>query len=140
MLHGDLSNCAGETLAFRCEDCILKVKDTLLNNIKGKFTSKYSSAKIDPLYQRVLEHYFRNTNYSVDIVINKENYTDKVKHLLDDNLMFSRLVIINKDTEISTRLVTGDITYYIDDDDNRRSVVSNKYAVTLKELRREIGV
>jgi hypothetical protein len=134
MEHGDLSNQCGYTIAFRCEDCLIKYrestfKDKVLNTILGKV----KRAEVNPEYARVMEHLYRHTSYTVDLVIHEDSYTKDLKNMLDD-LPFNRIVLIKKDTQISQRLITGDLTLYVDEDTIRRSLINSEYAIPMSRL------
>lgn len=134
MKHGDLANTIGKVIAFRCEDSLIKYKtEGLKNKILNSIVGKVSRAEIDPLYRSTMEHLYRNTEYVVDLVILKDNYTEDMKHLLDE-LPFSRIVVVDKDTQITQRLLMGDLTLYVDEDDYRRSLINNAYAIPIREL------
>jgi hypothetical protein len=136
--NGDISNQAGYTIAFRCEDCLIKYKEGGVKNVVlNKVLGKARRAEIDELYRSTMEHLYRNTEFVVDLVIQRDNYTADLKEIID-SLPFSRIVVIEKDTQISQRLLIGDITFYVDDDDYRRSLVNSKYAMKLSELSQHI--
>ena len=134
MKHGDLANTAGYVIAFRCEDSLVKyktegVKNKILNALVGKVTR----AGIDPLYKSTMEYLYRQTEYVVDLVVLRESYTEEMKHILED-LPFSRIVVVDKESQISQRLLMGDITLYVDEDDYRRSLINSQYAIPLNKL------
>lgn len=134
MKHGDLANTSGYTIAFRCEDCLVKYKtEGVKNKILNAVIGKVKRAEIDPEYERTMEYLYRDTEYVVDLVVLKENYTTDLRELID-NLPFSRIVVIEKETQISNRLLVGDINLYIDDDAYRRSLINSQYAIPLKDL------
>lgn len=134
MKHGDLANTVGYVIAFRCEDSLVKYKtEGVKNKILNALVGKVARAEIDPNYKSAMEFLYRHTEYVVDLVILRDNYTEEMKHLLED-LPFSRIVVIDKDSQISQRLLIGDITLYIDEDDNRRSLVNSQYAIPLNKL------
>jgi hypothetical protein len=134
MLHGDLANQCGYTIAFRCEGCLIKYKesnfaDKVLNSVFGKA----KRAEINPEYTKTMEYLYRNTEYTVDLIVEEKNYTNDLKKILDD-LPFSRIVIIKKETEISGRLLSGDLSLYVDDDTMRRSLINSAYAIPMSRL------
>lgn len=134
MKHGDLANTAGYVIAFRCEDNLVKYKtEGVKNKILNALVGKLSRAEIDPTYKSTMEFLYRQTEYVVDLVVLRENYTEEMKHLLDD-LPFSRIVVVDRESQISQRLLVGDITLYVDDDDYRRSLVNSQYAIPLRNL------
>ena len=134
MKNGDLANTAGYVIAFRCEDSLVKYKtEGVANKILNALVGKVARAEIDPLYKSTMEHLYRQTEYVVDLVVLRDNYTEDMKHLLED-LPFSRIVVVDKESQISQRLLMGDITLYVDDDDYRRSLINSQYAIPLNKL------
>lgn len=140
MKHGDLSNHVGVTIGFKCVDFLVKYKDSnftdkILNTLMGKVRR----AEVDNNVRDVMEYLYRQTEYNVDLIVENSEYTKDLKDLLDD-LPFNRIVLIDKVTQISQRLLVGDLTLYVDDDDNRRSLVNSQYAIPLSELSRYIKI
>lgn len=134
MKHGDLANTAGYVIAFRCEDSLVKYKtEGVANKILNALVGKVARAEIDPTYKSTMEFLYRQTEYVVDLVVLRDNYTEEMKHLLED-LPFSRIVVVDKESQISQRLLMGDITLYVDEDDYRRSLVNSQYAIPLNKL------
>ena len=134
MKHGDLANTVGKVIAFRCEDSLIRYKtEGVKNKILNAIVGKLSRAEIDPTYRSAMEYFYRHTEYVVDLVILRDNYTEEMKRVLED-LPFSRIVVVDKDTQISQRLLMGDITLYVDEDDYRRSLINSIYAIPLSRL------
>ena len=134
MKHGDLANTVGKVIAFRCEDSLIRYKtEGVKNKILNAIVGKLSRAEIDPTYRSAMEYFYRHTEYVVDLVILRNNYTEEMKRVLED-LPFSRIVVVDKDTQISQRLLMGDITIYVDEDDYRRSLINSSYAIPLSRL------
>lgn len=134
MKDGDLSNVQGRVIAFRCEDCLIKYKtEGVMNKILNAVIGKFRRAEIDPDYYKAMEYFYLNTEYVVDLVILRENYTQEMKSIIAD-IPYSRIILIDKESQVSQRLLIGDITVYVDDDDYRRSLVNSPYAVSLNEL------
>lgn len=134
MLHGDLSNQCSYTIAFRCEDCLIKYKDnTFADKVLNSIFGKTKRAEVNEEYAKTMEYLYRNTEYTVDLVVEEKNYTDELKKILDE-LPFNRVVKITKETQISQRLLTGDLTYYVDDNTYRRSLVNSQYAIPMSQL------
>lgn len=135
MLHGDISNQSGTTIAFRCEDFLIKFhNDTLTDKVVTFFAGKEKRAEVDNKVLSVMEHLYRNTEYNVDLVIERKNYTDKLKSMVKD-MPCSRVVLIDNLNNIGSRILVGDLSYYVDDDYERRRQINSNYAVTLNELR-----
>lgn len=134
MLKGDISNQSGVTIGFRCIDFLIKYKDTsfkdkLFNSIIGKV----KRAEVEESVRSYMEHLYRNTEYNVDLIIERKDYTEDLKHLLDD-LPFNRVVVIDKVSQITHRLLIGDLTLYVDDDEYRRSLINSQYAISFRQL------
>lgn len=133
MMHGDISNQVRATFGFMCEDFLIEykdntVKDKLLNFIVGKT----KRAEINPLVVSSMEYIYRQTEYNVDLLVSEEKYSEFQPIIT--NLPFNRVVLYNKYSQISSRLLTGDLTYVIDNDDYRRGLFNSQYAITLSDL------
>lgn len=134
MKNGDLSNTAGFTIGFRCVDFLVKYKEsTFTDKVLNAFMGKTKRAEIDESVRSFMEHLYRNTEYNVDLIIEKKDYTEELKRLVDE-MPFNRVVLVDKLSQISTRLLVGDLTLYVDDDDYRRSLVNSQYAVSFAQL------
>lgn len=135
MRHGDISNQQNYVIGIRCEGCLLKYKegsfkDSLLNLIFGK----NNRAEVDASVLSLMTYIYRRTEYVVDLVIDEENYTTELQRILDE-YPFNRVVLVHRNiSEITTRLNTGDLTYYIDSDIMRLESVNSKYAMTLDKF------
>lgn len=138
MKSGDLSNQAGFTIGFRCVDFLVKYKEsTFTDKVLNAVLGKTKRAEIDESVRSFMEHLYRNTEYNVDLVIEKKDYTEELKRLVDD-MPFNRVVLVDKLSQISTRLLVGDLSLYVDDDDYRRSLVNSQYAVSFSQLQNYI--
>ena len=134
MRNGDLSNQAGFTIGFRCVDFLVKYNETTFaDKILNAVIGKTKRAEIDESVRSFMEHLYRNTEYNVDLIIENKDYTEELKRLVDE-MPFNRVVLIDKLSQVSTRLLVGDLTLYVDDDDYRRSLVNNQYAVSFAQL------
>lgn len=134
MKSGDLSNQAGFTIGFRCVDFLVKYKEsTFTDKILNAVLGKTKRAEIDETVRSYMEYLYRNTEYNVDLIIEKKDYTEELKRLVDD-MPFNRVVLVDKMSQVSTRLFTGDLSIYVDDDDYRRSLVNSQYAISFSQL------
>ena len=130
MQHGDISNQRSFVIGFRCEDSLLRYKDKstsdkLLNIIKGKT----KRAKVDEKVYSLMNYIYWNTEYTVVLVINAENYTKEAQEFLDD-FPFNQVALVLKNvSEITMMLNTGELTYFVSDDILDRQQVNSKYAV-----------
>lgn len=136
MKSGDLSNQAGFTIGFRCVDFLVKYKEsTFTDKILNAVLGKTKRAEIDESVRSYMEYLYRNTDYNVDLIIEKKDYTEELKRLVDD-MPFNRVVLVDKLSQISTRLLVGDLSYYVDSDQYRLSLINNRYAVTFEQLQK----
>lgn len=134
MLHGDISNQVGYTFAFRCEDSLLKVKDNnLLDFALNKLHGNLTRAEYNDIYLKAMHYLYRNTEYSVDLVIHEDNYTPVLKKRFE-SLPFNRIITIRNESSIITRLKTGDISVYIDDNPYRLSLINSDFAIPISDL------
>ena len=134
MKSGDLSNQAGFTIGFRCVDFLVKYKEsTFTDKILNAVLGKTKRAEIDESVRSYMEYLYRNTDYNVDLIIEKKDYTEELKRLVDD-MPFNRVVLVDKLSQSATRLLVGDLSLYVDDDDYRRSLVNSQYAISFSQL------
>lgn len=140
MMHGDLSNHVKATFGFMCEDFVIKYKD---NSLPDKFLNflvgKTKRAEVNILAVNSMEHIYRQTEYNVDLLIEESNYTGDLKTIISD-LPFNRIVLYNKLSQISSRLLTGDLTYVVDDNDYRRGLINNRNALSLSDFHSAINL
>lgn len=141
MLHGDISNQSGYTIAFRCEDGLFKPKKgkfiELLQRIAPKLKGRFIADSLNPEYLKTMEYLYRNTNFTIDVVILEDNYSPYIKHILQD-LPFNRVIKIRNESNITTRLNVGDISLYVDEDEYRLSLVNSQFAIPIRKLNTKI--
>ena len=125
MLNNDLSNRGGSTIAFRFED-FLAVQESKLFQSLRKPTYTFNEQVLG-----VMGFIYRNTEYSIDIVIEDINYNPHLKAALDE-LPFNRITLIHKPVEITNYLLSGVYHYYVDDNETRRAQINSSYAIGLQ--------
>lgn len=135
MLHNDISNVAGVVIAFRFEDTLAIPKKSVVNKIMSVFGA--DSFDIDSSVLHTMEYVYRDTPYTCDLVILEENYTEKTKKVLED-IPYSRVVIIQKDVQVTQRLKMGDLNLYVDNNEYRRSTINSEYAIPMRDLNSHI--
>ena len=134
MLRGNISNQRTFAFGFRCEGSLLKYKDNnLADKVLNWVNGKNHRAEVDEKIYSLMNYIFWNTEYTVFLVINDENYTDEAKEFLDD-FPFNQVLNVRSVSQITSMLYTGELNYYIDDNDQSRYEVQSKYAITSKEL------
>lgn len=133
MMHGDISNYVRATFGFMCEDFLIVYKDnTVKDKVLNFIVGKTKRAEVNDLVRNTMEYIYRQTEYNVDLLVNEDKYQE-LKPIIAD-LPFNRVVLYNKYSQITSRLLTGDLTYVIDGDDYRRSLLNSHYAITMEEL------
>ena len=82
MKHGELSNTVGYSFGFRCEDFLVHFKDaTLVDKALNALFDKAKRAEVNEEVCSIMEYLYRNTEYTVDVVVDRENYTEAMKEL-----------------------------------------------------------
>lgn len=138
MKHGDISNQVGFTIGFRCVDFFVKFRDNKLSDKVLNFVvGKTKRAVVDDSVAGFIEYIYRNTEMTVDLILEEEDNTPSLREFLED-YPFNRIVVVQRPSQITQRLLIGDLSYYVDDDDYRRSLVNNSHAITLKQLEQMI--
>lgn len=138
MRHGDISNITSLNIGFRCEDTLLilpkrNLIDKLLNKAVG-----YNNAKINPKVEGLMNYILFNTEYTVSLVIDQSVY-EKAKKKIDSLQNYNQIVnVISGINEISMMLFTGEMSYYVDNNDERRNCLLSKYALNFNEFNKLI--
>ena len=81
-----------------------------------------------------MSYIYWNTEYTVVLVINEENYTDEAKKFLEDFPFNQVGVVLKNISEVTMMLNTGQLTYYVSDDTLDRNAVNSRYAVSVDEF------
>ena len=131
MQHNDISNVAGVVIAFRYEDTLAVPKKGVVNKVMSVFGVE--NVDLDQSVLHAMEHIYRDTPYSCDLVILEENYNDRTKKVLE-SVPYSRVVVIQKDVQVTQRLKMGDLDLYVDNNEYRRSTINSEYAIPLRDL------
>lgn len=135
MLHGDISNQRSFVIGVRCENNLLHYKDNgVLDKIANTFKGKTARAEIDQKVFSLMSYIYWNTEYTVVLVINEENYTDEAKKFLEDFPFNQVGVVLKNISEVTMMLNTGQLTYYVSDDTLDRNTVNSRYAVSVDEF------
>lgn len=134
MNKGQISNKAAPTIAIRIEDFLLKYKnskfrDKLLNKIIGAEIR----ADFNPGVISFMNFIFRHTDMTVDLVIESRLLNKEIINKLV-GIPYNRIISIVKPVQVAIMLNTKDFTYYVDDDEERRSIIGHKYCVSLLEM------
>lgn len=134
MKHGDISNQYGYIIGFRCEDSLIEYKDkNMVDKVLNTIIGKEKRMDVNKEVLSAMEYLYYHTEYCVDLVVSQEKYTAKLREVLD-SYPFNRILVVQKDTEIYHRLLSGDLSLYVDEKEERRHSIQNPYAISLKEL------
>lgn len=134
MKHGDISNSVRATFGFMCEDFVIKYRDNnVVDKVLNTLIGKTKRAEVNTLVTSQMEYLYRQTEYNVDLIIEEKNYTTDLKSLVDD-LPFNRVVLYNKYSQITSRLLTGDLTYVVDNVESRMGLLNNSHVITLAQF------
>lgn len=135
MRHNDISNHRSYIIGVRCEDCLLKfredgVKDKVLNKLRGKL----KRAEVNEKVLSLMNYLYWETDMTVSLIIDKENYTKEVEEYLS-TFPFNQVgVVLTNISEVTMRLNIGELTYFVTDSTIEKSSVNSKYAVTVDEF------
>lgn len=117
MKHGDISNQRSFIIGIRCEDCLIKfkndgIKDKFLNFLKGKA----HNAEIDVQVLSIMRYIYEQTEYTISLIVDKENYTEELKDMLEDmNIPYNQVgLVLTNISEVSMMLNTGELSIYVD--------------------------
>ena len=133
MRHGDISNQRSFVIGFRCEGTLFNVRedkftDKILNTVFGKL----KHADVDEKVLSFMRHIYNNTEYTVSLVIDKNNYSKDLEDFLAD---FPCNVICNCSvSQLTSMLMTGELSYLIDNDTMNRSQVNSRYCMSMEEF------
>lgn len=133
MKHGDISNRVNISIGIMCLDTLVTYRDnTFTDRVLNKIMGKSKRAEVDETVRSTMEYIYRNTEYTVDLLIPEEEY-NVLKPLIAD-MPYNRVVLYSKISQISSRLLTGDLSYVVDNNAERRSTINSIYAIPLSEL------
>lgn len=135
MLRGNISNQQSFTIGFRCENSLLEYRD---NNIGDKFLNalkgKTYRAEINPKVKSIMDYIYWNTEYTVVLIIDKENYTKEAEKFFLDFPFNQVFQVINNVSEITMMLNTGVLTYFVTNNKLDRERVNSRYAIDVDSL------
>ena len=132
MKHGEISNQLPLVIAFRLEGTVANLKSSKISKFLRDKLKLKSTFELNDNVIAIMERIYYRTEFTVDLVVERDTY-DNCSWVFDD-LPFSRIIIMDKLSQITTRILMGDITYYVDNNANNRSQVNNSNAVDLKGL------
>ena len=121
-------------LLVRVEDFLVTYKkSTLWDKIANTVVGKDARAELNDDVVAALKLIFRHTDLTVDLVMDKVNYSEVIENLISD-LPYGTLLKIDRPVQISTKLNTGEYMYYIDNDPVKINMIGNKRVLSLQLL------
>lgn len=135
MKNGDISNERGYCIGIRCEDFFFEYKDdNIIDKALNLIQGKTHRAVINKEVRSLMNYIYWNTEMTILLIIDDENYTKDFKNSVDD-LPFNQVgQVFTSIAEVTMMLNVGDLTYYVDNDIIRRQSVNSKYAVSLEQM------
>ena len=134
MLRGDISNKRSLMFGFRYEDSLVHYRtDGIINKLANAVFGKNNRADINYDVLGLMKYLYWNTEFTVTIVIDDENYTTEAEEFISE-LPFNQVVNVRSLNEVTAMLNTGEMSYYIDECELSRGKVNNKYAMSLAEV------
>ena len=135
MLHGDISNQRSFVIGVRCENNLLRYKDnSFIDKVANVVKGKTARAEVDQKVLSLMSYLYWNTEYTVVLVIDEENYTEEAKKFLEDFPFNQVGVVLKNISEVTMMLNTGQLSYYVSDDILDRYNVNSKFAVSVDEF------
>lgn len=128
MLHGELSNSAEGSIAFRVDKFLFRL------NPDGKTYS------FDEEVFKAIQNVYYASFYTVDMVCmlfgkDEFKFRQELEQLLEVyGVPFGRVYIIKHDEEIRFHLTRGDYLYYVDDVAERVDRIANRNCIDLAQL------
>ncbi len=134
MKNGDISNHRSYAFGFRCEGSLLQYRDEkLTDKVLNLFSGKTHRAKVNESILSIMNYLYWNTEYTVMLVIDDENFTEEAKEFLDE-FPFNQVINVKSISQVTMMLNPGEMNYYIDDNDQSRYKVQSRYAITSQEF------
>lgn len=143
MKYNDLSNRGCPVIALRVEDTLIDIKKS--SNILESFMNRLSpflNATVNKSAYKTIMHLFRNTDYTVDLIVDKKYLKDR--HLLNiiNNMPYNNLVGIKNNTEIEGKILNEEYLYYVDNNytSTNLPIYKTKGVVSLNSLNNMLGI
>lgn len=132
MLHGDISNSAEGSIAFRIDKFLFR-----LNSDKKTFN-------LDLNVLKAIENVYFGSFYTVDVVccmpagtddFHEFEFREELEELLIFNKVpYSRIYTIKNEIEIRLHLIRGLYLYYVDDVEEHVSSIAHEHCIDLSQL------
>lgn len=132
MLNGDISNIRSACFGFRAENTLFELRNkSVIDKVANFFKGDLTRAKINKEVYSLMNYIYWNTEYTIMLVIDDSVYQKSRDFLAD--FPFNQVCNIKSISEVTMMLMTGEMSYYIDDS-NTRYDVQSRYTMTTKEL------
>lgn len=136
MINGNISNRSSETIAVMCMDNLIYMKKMgVFEKISTSIMGQFFNAKINQMMKDFITYVYRQTPYTVDLVVFRKEDTWELKKFLEvREIPYSRIIVIDHLIQINAKLRTGDITYFVDNNSTRRSRINHKWSLSLAQI------
>lgn len=145
MRHGDISNSQTLVIGVRCENCLVRFKESsIIDKAFNLIRGRAHNAEIDEDVLSVMRFIYYRTDYSLSLIVHEDAYTEELHSFLEEQeVPYTEITkVIRSDNEITMKLHTGYLSYYIDSDYNRLRAINSPWAMTVErfntELRRNV--
>lgn len=135
MQHNDISNQRSYVIGFRCEGTLFHLKDnSVVDKVLNPLLGKFFRADVDEKVLSLMNYIYNNTEYTIALVIEEDNFSDSVKDFL---LEFPCNVIVNVSTgQLTSMLNLGELSYLVENDIINRSLVNSRYCMSFEDFNR----
>ena len=134
MMHGDISNQRSFVIGVRCENTLFHIKDkNIIDKVANFFAGEIKRAEVDKETLSLMSYIYYSTEMTVVLVIDRENYEGNEDYLLDFPASQHK-VILKSLAEITMMLNTGELTYYLTNDNIEKSLVNSRYAMSVEDF------
>jgi hypothetical protein len=134
MKNNNLSNRSAPSILIRVENFLIEYKDkSVWDKVANFVVGKENRAKLNVDVLIAIYGIFRNTDMSVDLVIEEKNCNDEIEEMFKP-LPYGRLIKVSKPVQIAVKLNVGEYLYYVDNDLERISIIGHKRCITLDTL------
>ena len=139
VLHGDISNRDAETVALRCVGTLTTYLDTSFKDKVLNALSGHKRVVVNEDVKSLVEYIYMSTDMRVVLVIFEDEYSDYLMDAIKD-VPYSEIARVKRPSFISSKLNTGVISYYVDNDDKTRSLVNSQWTMPVNKIGRILRI
>ena len=109
-------------------------KDKVLNALSG-----HKRVVVNEDVKSLVEYIYMSTDMRVVLVIFEDEYSDYLMDAIKD-VPYSEIARVKRPSFISSKLNTGVISYYVDNDDRTRSLVNSQWTMPVNKIGRILRI